>query len=217
MQQTLLYLLGSSVKRRVWNGSSKPNMHGLRRKKPKTGRQWFGSGVSGCIRHVPGTFENGVVGSNARKRFETQGFLWCCRRGLNSRPLPYQGSALPLSYGSLDGLWVPQPAPKKKQARRYIDARGARLAGGADTATRLDGGQDRKPSSPRRCRSTVSCGISDGPGTRMTDRNSKEKSQRPSPKDARAERLAEVLRSNLKRRKEAGRGRTSDKDNAPDE
>ena len=51
----------------------------------------------------------------------------------------------------------------------------------------------------------------------MTDRNSKEKSQRPSPKDARAERLAEVLRSNLKRRKEAGRGRTSDKDNAPDE
>jgi FkbM family methyltransferase len=25
---------------------------------------------------------------------------WCCRRGLNSGPLPYQGSALPLSYGS---------------------------------------------------------------------------------------------------------------------
>src|SRR5690606_26975912 len=25
---------------------------------------------------------------------------WCCQRGLNSRPLPYQGSALPLSYGS---------------------------------------------------------------------------------------------------------------------
>ena len=28
---------------------------------------------------------------------------WCCRRGLNSRPLPYQGSALPLSYGSVSG------------------------------------------------------------------------------------------------------------------
>src|SRR4029078_12460150 len=28
---------------------------------------------------------------------------WCCRRGLNSGPLPYQGSALPLSYGS---AWV---------------------------------------------------------------------------------------------------------------
>ena len=26
---------------------------------------------------------------------------WCCRRDLNSRPLPYQGSALPLSYSSI--------------------------------------------------------------------------------------------------------------------
>ena len=26
--------------------------------------------------------------------------FWCCRVGLNYRPLPYQGSALPLSYGS---------------------------------------------------------------------------------------------------------------------
>ncbi len=26
---------------------------------------------------------------------------WCCERGLNSRPLPYQGSALPLSYRSI--------------------------------------------------------------------------------------------------------------------
>src|SRR5690606_10476279 len=29
-----------------------------------------------------------------------QGKNWCCERGLNSRPLPYQGSALPLSYRS---------------------------------------------------------------------------------------------------------------------
>src|SRR5689334_18148882 len=28
------------------------------------------------------------------------GLDWCCWRGLNSRPLPYQGSALPLSYSS---------------------------------------------------------------------------------------------------------------------
>ncbi len=28
-------------------------------------------------------------------------FRWCCKRGLNSRPLPYQGSALPLSYCSI--------------------------------------------------------------------------------------------------------------------
>ena len=25
---------------------------------------------------------------------------WCCRKGLNFRPPPYQGGALPLSYGS---------------------------------------------------------------------------------------------------------------------
>ena len=31
---------------------------------------------------------------------QIQADTWCCRRGLNSRPLPYQGSALPLSYGS---------------------------------------------------------------------------------------------------------------------
>ena len=32
-------------------------------------------------------------------RFNLMG-EWCCRKGLNFRPLPYQGSALPLSYGS---------------------------------------------------------------------------------------------------------------------
>jgi len=52
---------------------------------------------------------------------------------------------------------------------------------------------------------------------RMSDRISKEKSRKPSPKEARAERLAEVLRANLKRRKEAARGRTGGKDNTPDE
>ena len=35
--------------------------------------------------------------------------FWCCWRGLNSRPLPYQGSALPLSYSSTDS------GPKKNQ------------------------------------------------------------------------------------------------------
>src|SRR5262249_43177575 len=29
-----------------------------------------------------------------------KGGRWCCRGGLNSRPQPYQGCALPLSYGS---------------------------------------------------------------------------------------------------------------------
>src|SRR4051812_26975657 len=39
-----------------------------------------------------------------RGRLKKQAKLWCCRTGLNCRPLPYQGSALPLSYGSLRAL-----------------------------------------------------------------------------------------------------------------
>ena len=31
-------------------------------------------------------------------------FIWCCRSELNRRPLPYQGSALPLSYGSIQEI-----------------------------------------------------------------------------------------------------------------
>ena len=34
---------------------------------------------------------------------------WCCWRGLNSRPLPYQGSALPLSYNSDAAAYSPAP------------------------------------------------------------------------------------------------------------
>ena len=39
-------------------------------------------------------------------------FRWCCRCGLNTRPLPYQGSALPLSYGS---NWRPWPAGQGRE------------------------------------------------------------------------------------------------------
>jgi hypothetical protein len=53
---------------------------------------------------------------------------WCCRTGLNCRPLPYQGSALPLSYGSIcpdsnrigrlrppsGGRFLPQGPPMRK-------------------------------------------------------------------------------------------------------
>ena len=38
-----------------------------------------------------------IVGARAAGR------KWCCRRDLNSGPPPYQGGALPLSYGSLPG------------------------------------------------------------------------------------------------------------------
>ena len=47
------------------------------------------------------------------------GLRWCCRRDLNSRPLPYQGSALPLSYGSAlrCGGLLPQRRPVRKHCR----------------------------------------------------------------------------------------------------
>ncbi len=39
---------------------------------------------------------------------------WCCQTGLNCRPLHYQWSALPLSYGSMP----PENRPKKAPTRR---------------------------------------------------------------------------------------------------
>ena len=47
---------------------------------------------------------------------------WCCRRDLNSRPLPYQGSALPLSYDSIllifSVRYMPDVIRKFKKNRR---------------------------------------------------------------------------------------------------
>jgi hypothetical protein len=37
---------------------------------------------------------------NLLKALTRKRLKWCCRTGLNCGPLPYQGSALPLSYGS---------------------------------------------------------------------------------------------------------------------
>ena len=43
---------------------------------------------------------------------------WCCKRGLNSLPLPYQGSALPLSYCSIQALACAIAADDRQDARR---------------------------------------------------------------------------------------------------
>jgi len=51
----------------------------------------------------------------------------------------------------------------------------------------------------------------------MIDPKSNEKAEKSRPGKTREERLAEVLRSNLKRRKESARDRTGDKDNTRDE
>ena len=45
---------------------------------------------------------------------------WCCRTGLNCRPLPYQGSALPLSYGSMRGRQARENRPKSRHGRPVL-------------------------------------------------------------------------------------------------
>ena len=68
---------------------------------------------------------------------------WCCRTGLNCRPLPYQGSALPLSYGSRSG-----------ETRQITAGNGAILA------TRGQAAQARlAPRQPNRAR----CSFASGP------------------------------------------------------
>ena len=103
--------------------------------------------------------------------------------------------------------------PKKKQARRRNwRADAPAPASGADTATRLDGGQAGKPSSGATSQTFAFPHYRlTTPG--MTDRPIKEKRPNPSAKEARDKRLADVLRANLKRRKDATRGGTGGKDN----
>ena len=57
--------------------------------------------VTKGVDHRP---RNGRVGNRTSRRkvlADINELNWCCRTGLNCRPLPYQGSALPLSYGSI--------------------------------------------------------------------------------------------------------------------
>jgi hypothetical protein len=82
-----------------------------------------------CRLQLPESFirerrvKDGAI-SRIGKLRATVGKYWCCGRGLNSRPLPYQGSALPLSYRSLrrPGRWA-SPSPfKTQQAMRRMPA-----------------------------------------------------------------------------------------------
>ena len=49
-------------------------------------------------KQVPTIAQTSFAISKLQRRSEE--LSWCCRTGLNCGPLPYQGSALPLSYGS---------------------------------------------------------------------------------------------------------------------
>ena len=59
----------------------------------------------------------GTVSRSARPppgEERARSLLWCCRKGLNFRPLPYQGSALPLSYGSAPEGSLSRAAKQRK-------------------------------------------------------------------------------------------------------
>jgi hypothetical protein len=50
---------------------------------------------------LPGRRSNFWFGRSAMPLLnDGEGRKWCCRTGLNCGPPPYQGGALPLSYGS---------------------------------------------------------------------------------------------------------------------
>jgi len=111
----------------------------------------------------------------ARRRDATvRGLEWCCQRGLNSRPLHYQWSALPLSYGS-EGVErryaspgnadtappvarrdVPQRVPRRKPGLHWTDRR-SRANRHASLKRCRDGprrGRSRFDSRSRRIRAT---------------------------------------------------------------
>ncbi|MDB5365245.1 MAG: hypothetical protein JWM77_1172 [Rhodospirillales bacterium] len=78
---------------------------------------------------------------------------WCCRGGLNSRPPPYQGGALPLSYGSARrGVDIQRHLPPDK----FVGARLQKADGRAGTGTGRPAtrapprcGAARKPGPPK--------------------------------------------------------------------
>ena len=142
-------------------------------------------GKKGCLpcasRTKVGTPARPSIRGLARRAMRVFGVGWCCRSGLNTRPPPYQGGALPLSYGSLRqpraplagaanaGGYLPQPLPWCKAMRTACRAVARRA---------------------RTSRMTLGSG-----------------GKAPPRKDVRAERLKAALRENLRRRKAQVRGR----------
>ena len=156
---------------------------------------------------------------------------WCCQTGLNCRPLHYQWSALPLSYGSMPGTSENRPkrphmaadpchkAPACASARRHqnrpqisvgplLPAAFGAVAGRAGSVRAVE--EERSASAPD---NRLFCAGHD-PERRsnrstMADAKDKHRGQRPpSATDSRQDRLKLALRENLKRRKSQARGRS---------
>ena len=100
--------------------------------------------------------DGGWVLLDRRSRFQRN--EWCCQTGLNCRPLHYQWSALPLSYGSMPG--IDGNRPKWPPTRRPVLATRAPLA-----QARGQAGKGPKSSKKRRLllADSFKCGQPSGP------------------------------------------------------
>ena len=144
----------------------------------------------GCMERQKTSIHFKVLGGLSGKNVR-----WCCRRDLNSRPLPYQGSALPLSYGSIGSVSgghrrdpgrnaSPECRPAPDGARKL-------LPGNGTDGWTFPGGSHKSPAMSGK-------GKSGGTTDQPTERK---------------QRLAQALRQNLRRRKDQTRRRKTD---APD-
>ena len=159
-------------------------------------------------------------GLKMKKPLRCKGFRWCCRTGLNCRPLPYQGSALPLSYGSMPGntqarigqssdpaggRFLPQGPLWRKQAGNPIvwPARSAGFPGSPRRPGDCAAGPHRQYVAMWQGYRGRTLG-----GLAMADEADGERRQGAgSSQGARQERLKLALRENLKRRKSQARER----------
>lgn len=112
---------------------------------------------------------------------------WCCWGGLNSRPQPYQGCALPLSYSS---------TPFRQRLRTWSNRPVVRKACAYAQASALCQASQARP---RTCQITCPDDMS---LSTMTD---SPRQPQPPADEARKARLAANLRANLKRRKAQAR------------
>ena len=154
---------------------------------------------------------------------------WCCQTGLNCRPLHYQWSALPLSYGSKPqrgiSLWPTRRADPCHKAVGRASRGGCVAANRAGQGDRYRGGRTapveglvaaaapacmlNSPAPPRsrigRIRTPERNTMIDN---RDTDRDAENGKRRM--------RLRAALRENLKRRKSQSRGRADQAASAED-
>ena len=135
---------------------------------------------------------------------------WCCERGLNSRPLPYQGSALPLSYRS----------PRVRRSLAYQIRKRKRGPSAADVRSGSLILRDLALPQPQMaghlpgCRTWRWTWALRGRDGRLPHGD---KSSETTAQAVRRARLAEELRANLQRRKAQARSRRrGDADKRPD-